>query len=208
MSKTVSRPPSGPDATTPPPGARPAPLRHHRRRHGWHCVRPHPGAGRPPRHGVRAGRCARGRTATVNTVFGPFDIGAQYFTVRDPRFARAIDTVPGLCSPGAQTTSACWTPPAGLPSQGLLSREAHWVPAPAYNRWWLPGRSHCNGGSGTAQHTSAARGARQPEPQAGNCAPKARMAPSMCMRDLMQCCSASPPRQRRRCWSSRPLTAL
>ncbi|MBT9440813.1 MAG: FAD-dependent oxidoreductase, partial [Acidovorax sp.] len=40
---------------------------------------------------------AGGRTATIDTPFGNFDAGAQYFTVRDPRFARAIDTVPGIC---------------------------------------------------------------------------------------------------------------
>ena len=40
---------------------------------------------------------AGGRTATIDSPFGNFDAGAQYFTVRDPRFARAIDTVPGIC---------------------------------------------------------------------------------------------------------------
>src|SRR6185312_15230678 len=40
---------------------------------------------------------AGGRTATIDSPFGGFDAGVQYFTVRDARFARAIDTVPGVC---------------------------------------------------------------------------------------------------------------
>ena len=32
-----------------------------------------------------------GRMATQDTPFGSFDTGAQYFTVRDPRFARALE---------------------------------------------------------------------------------------------------------------------
>ena len=42
---------------------------------------------------------AGGRMATRETPLGGFDHGAQYFTVRDPRFARALETVPGLVRP-------------------------------------------------------------------------------------------------------------
>ena len=101
-----------------------------------------------------------GRTATVNTVFGSFDIGAQYFTVRDPRFARAIDTVPGCASPGAQTTSACWTPPAGYLAGPAVARSALGA-SPGMQSlvaaWAQPLQQ---AGQGTAQHTSAARGQR------------------------------------------------
>lgn len=38
---------------------------------------------------------ASGRMATRHTDFGSFDHGAQYFTVRDPRFAQALGQVPG-----------------------------------------------------------------------------------------------------------------
>ena len=91
MSKTVSRPSKRPrrnDTSTPTPGPR----------HfaiigagmaGIACARTLVQAG----HRVTVFEQADapgGRTATVNTVFGSFDIGAQYFTVRDPRFARAI----------------------------------------------------------------------------------------------------------------------
>ncbi|NBO15850.1 MAG: FAD-binding protein, partial [Betaproteobacteria bacterium] len=38
---------------------------------------------------------ASGRMATRHTDFGSFDHGAQYFTVRDERFALALGQVPG-----------------------------------------------------------------------------------------------------------------
>jgi len=44
-------------------------------------------------------RGAGGRMATRETEFGTFDHGTQYFTVRNPLFARALETVPGLCRP-------------------------------------------------------------------------------------------------------------
>ena len=37
-----------------------------------------------------------GRMATLETSFGSFDQGAQYFTVRDARFEQALATVPGV----------------------------------------------------------------------------------------------------------------
>ena len=40
-----------------------------------------------------------GRTTTRSTPHGGFDTGAQYFTVRDDRFAQALATVPGVCRP-------------------------------------------------------------------------------------------------------------
>ena len=48
-----------------------------------------------------------GRMATRSTLFGSFDHGVQYFTVRDPRFAQALATVPGVvqaleCQRGAR----------------------------------------------------------------------------------------------------------
>ena len=36
-----------------------------------------------------------GRMSTRASAFGGFDHGAQYFTVRDPRFELAIGTAPG-----------------------------------------------------------------------------------------------------------------
>ena len=42
-------------------------------------------------------RGAGGRMSCRTTEHGGFDHGAQYFTVRDARFARALETTPGLC---------------------------------------------------------------------------------------------------------------
>ena len=74
-----------------------------------------------------------GRMATRDTPWGSFDHGAQYFTVRDPRFALALEQVPG--------TSACVRPwsanavrvldPLGhVVEAALPTREAHYVPTP------------------------------------------------------------------------------
>lgn len=74
---------------------------------------------------------AGGRTSTMQTPHGGFDAGAQYFTVRDHRFAKALDTTPGLCKPWSASSirvldaTGCMERP-GLPSKG----EAHWVASP------------------------------------------------------------------------------
>ena len=38
---------------------------------------------------------AGGRMRSVSGPYGSFDIGAQFFTVRDPRFQKVLDTTPG-----------------------------------------------------------------------------------------------------------------
>ena len=45
-----------------------------------------------------------GRMATRSSAFGTFDHGAQYFTVRDARFAKALETVPNLCKRWSAST--------------------------------------------------------------------------------------------------------
>ena len=45
-----------------------------------------------------------GRMATHASSFGGFDAGAQYFTVRDKRFERALQTVPGHYRPWSAST--------------------------------------------------------------------------------------------------------
>ena len=45
-----------------------------------------------------------GRMATRSSPFGTFDHGAQYFTVRDPRFAQALQTTPKVCRPWSANT--------------------------------------------------------------------------------------------------------
>lgn len=83
-----------------------------------------------------------GRMATRESPFGTFDHGAQYFTVRDERFARALETVPGLCRPWSANTVRVLDPLGRVAAAGLPPREPHWVPAPGMNalvsRWARP----------------------------------------------------------------------
>lgn len=71
-----------------------------------------------------------GRTATVDSPFGAFDSGAQYFTVRDPRFARAIDTVPGVCKRWSANSVRVLDATGRVAAAGLARGEAHWVASP------------------------------------------------------------------------------
>ena len=74
-----------------------------------------------------------GRTATRGSPFGGFDHGAQYFTVRDPRFELALRTVPGLCKPWSASTVRVLDDHGAVAAAGLPAREAHWVPTPGMN---------------------------------------------------------------------------
>ncbi|SFD66407.1 NAD(P)/FAD-dependent oxidoreductase [Paracidovorax konjaci] len=71
-----------------------------------------------------------GRTATVDSPFGGFDAGAQYFTVRDGRFARALETVPGLCRPWSATTVRVLDAAGRVAAAAPPPREPHWVATP------------------------------------------------------------------------------
>ncbi|WP_114972396.1 NAD(P)/FAD-dependent oxidoreductase [Rhodoferax ferrireducens] len=83
-----------------------------------------------------------GRMATRNSAFGTFDHGTQYFTVRDPRFRQALDTVPDLCKRWSANTVQVLDERGRVASATLPPQEAHWVPAPGMNaltsRWALP----------------------------------------------------------------------
>lgn len=83
-----------------------------------------------------------GRMATHNSPFGAFDTGAQYFTVRDPRFERALQTVPGLCKPWSANTVRVLDEQGRVAAAGLPAGQTHWVPTPGMNalvsRWALP----------------------------------------------------------------------
>ena len=69
-----------------------------------------------------------GRMSTRNTEFGNFDHGAQYFTVRDLRFAEALETVPGLCRPWSANAVRVLDPYGSTFAAALPDREPHWVP--------------------------------------------------------------------------------
>jgi renalase len=85
---------------------------------------------------------AGGRMATRSSPFGSFDHGAQYFTVRDARFAKALETVPGLCRPWSANTVRVLDAHGLVAAAGLPAREPHWVATPGMNalvqRWAAP----------------------------------------------------------------------
>ncbi|WP_120968545.1 FAD-dependent oxidoreductase [Comamonas sp. lk] len=93
---------------------------------------------------------AGGRLRSVNGPYGTFDIGAQFFAVRDPRFQMALDTVPGSVRAwsvnSVQTRNAQGRKTAEPPS----GRETHWVGTPDMQAlpltWaaplWEAGRLH------------------------------------------------------------------
>ena len=74
-----------------------------------------------------------GRMATRVSPFGSFDHGAQYFTVRDQRFALALQTVPELCKPWSANTVRVLDEHGRVAAAGLPAREPHWVPTPSMN---------------------------------------------------------------------------
>jgi predicted NAD/FAD-dependent oxidoreductase len=74
-----------------------------------------------------------GRMATRSSPFGSFDHGAQYFTVRDPRFEQALATVPGLCKPWSANAVRVLDPMGRVIEAGLPGGERHWVASPGMN---------------------------------------------------------------------------
>jgi renalase len=83
-----------------------------------------------------------GRTTTIDSAYGGFDAGTQYFTVRDPRFARAIDTAPDICKRWSASSVRVLDAGGRVAAAALPHREAHWVAAPGMqslvNHWAAP----------------------------------------------------------------------
>lgn len=71
-----------------------------------------------------------GRMASIDTAFGRFDSGAQYFTVRDPRFALALEATPNLCRPWSANLVRVLDARGRVAEAALPGREAHWVAQP------------------------------------------------------------------------------
>ena len=77
-----------------------------------------------------------GRMSTRESNFGTFDHGAQYFTVRDPRFSLAIQTVPGtteICRPWSANAVRVLDPLGHVFEAARASKEAHFVAKPGMN---------------------------------------------------------------------------
>ena len=84
-----------------------------------------------------------GRMATQDTPFGSFDTGAQYFTVRDPRFARALEaTAADVARPWSASAVRVLDAEGRVVEAPPPPREAHWVAAPSMRalaeRWAAP----------------------------------------------------------------------
>jgi len=71
-----------------------------------------------------------GRTRTIDSAFGRFDAGAQYFTVHDQRFEKALTTVPGLCRPWSATTVRVLDAAGRTVAASPLPKDPHWVATP------------------------------------------------------------------------------
>jgi renalase len=74
-----------------------------------------------------------GRMATRNTEFGGFDHATQYFTVRDPRFEKALATASGLVRPWSANTVRILDEAGRVVASSLPPKEAHWVATPGMN---------------------------------------------------------------------------
>ncbi|MEJ8822209.1 FAD-dependent oxidoreductase [Variovorax humicola] len=85
---------------------------------------------------------AGGRMASEVTQFGRFDSGAQYFTIRDDRFALALQTVHPLCKPWSANLIRVLDAHGRVAEAALPSLEPHWVAQPGMDalvaRWAEP----------------------------------------------------------------------
>jgi hypothetical protein len=79
---------------------------------------------------VRPDGARRPHGQRVDTAFGRFDSGAQYFTVRDRASRWRSRPRPACAGPGAPTSCACSTPHGRVAEAALPSLEAHWVAQP------------------------------------------------------------------------------
>ena len=87
-------------------------------------------------HVFEKSRGAGGRMSTRETNFGTFDHGAQYFTVRDPRFSLAIQAVPGttdICRPWSANAVRVLDPLGHVFEAARATQEAHFVAKPGMN---------------------------------------------------------------------------
>lgn len=148
---------------------------------GLACARTLLQAGRDV-HLFESAHEAGGRMATQGSAFGSFDSGAQYFTVRDPRFADVLQAVtPGLARRWSVSSVRVLDELGRVVEAAPATPEAHWVAIPgmsALARHWADplaagGRLHlATGVLGLAQagprwqlHTSGpTRAGRTPGP--------------------------------------------
>ena len=88
---------------------------------------------------LEKGSAVGGRMASCETPFGSFDIGSQYFTVRDPRFEKALSASQALRKPWSANAVRVLDPHGRVAEAALPAREPHWVSVPtmdALARHW------------------------------------------------------------------------
>lgn len=85
---------------------------------------------------------AGGRTASADTPFGSFDSGAQYFTVRDERFERALAATQVARKRWSANAVRVLDEYGRVVEAALPSLEAHWVGVPSMDaiaaQWLQP----------------------------------------------------------------------
>lgn len=74
-----------------------------------------------------------GRMATRRTEFGGFDHGTQYFTLRDERFKKALNTAPGAVVPWQVKTVHIMDEAGRVATASGPDARTHWVAAPGMN---------------------------------------------------------------------------
>ncbi len=82
---------------------------------------------------IEKSRGAGGRMATRRSDFGGFDHGAQFFTVRDPRFERVLRLYPDLIAPWKVNTVRVLDALGQVMSSGPVPRDTRWVAVPGMN---------------------------------------------------------------------------
>src|SRR5918995_1611893 len=80
---------------------------------------------------LEKGDAPGGRMASCATPYRSFDHGAQYFTVRDARFEKALSVSAGLGKPWSANAVRVLDPHGRVAEAALPSRESHWVGVPA-----------------------------------------------------------------------------
>ncbi len=87
-------------------------------------------------HVFEKSRGAGGRMSTRESSFGTFDHGTQYFTVRDPRFSLALQSVPGttdICRPWSANAVRVLDPLGHVFEAARSTQDAHFVAKPGMN---------------------------------------------------------------------------
>lgn len=74
-----------------------------------------------------------GRMSTRRSPFGDFDHGAQYFTMRDPRFEAALATTAGTIKRWSANTVRVMDANGQVLATTGRPNDAHWVPVPGMN---------------------------------------------------------------------------